>query len=85
MAEAVAESSAAAGREVRYVDVEPAAFVAELVAAGRPDVDAEDYAEAVAALRKGLDAHLSDGVQRALGRPPRDFAEFVAAADWSGH
>jgi hypothetical protein len=25
----------------------------------------------------GRNAHLTDGVQRALGRPPRDFAEYA--------
>jgi uncharacterized protein YbjT (DUF2867 family) len=82
MAEAAAEIGAAAGRDVRYVAVEPDLFVAELVAAGWPRADAEDYADAVAALRNGLDAPVSDGVDRALGRPPRDFAEFVATAHW---
>ncbi|MFC5829974.1 hypothetical protein [Nonomuraea insulae] len=31
-----------------------------------------------------LDDHLSDGVQRALGRPPRDFARFVKDAAAAG-
>jgi uncharacterized protein YbjT (DUF2867 family) len=84
MAEAAAEIGAAAGRDVRYAAVAPDAFVAELVAAGWPRADAEGYADAVAALRTGLDAHVSDGVQRALDRPPRDFAEFVASTDWAG-
>ncbi|GAA5119203.1 Rossmann-fold NAD(P)-binding domain-containing protein [Pseudonocardia adelaidensis] len=68
---------AAVGRDARYVPVEPDEFVPELVAAGWPRADAEDHADAVAALRNGLDAHVSDGVQRA----PRDFAEFVASTD----
>jgi hypothetical protein len=36
----------------------------------------------------GRNARLADGVQRALGREPRDFAEFardaVAAGAWDG-
>ncbi|MEC4016002.1 hypothetical protein [Streptomyces sp. H27-D2] len=28
-------------------------------------------------IERGLEAQVSDGVQRALGRAPRDFAEFV--------
>jgi uncharacterized protein YbjT (DUF2867 family) len=84
MAEAAAEIGAATGRDVRYVPVEPDAFVAELVTAGWPPADAADHAAAVAALRDGLDAPVSDGVRRALGRQPRSFAEFVAAADWPG-
>jgi len=36
----------------------------------------------------GRNAQLADGVQRALGRPPRDFAQFArdaaAAGTWDG-
>jgi hypothetical protein len=36
----------------------------------------------------GRNAHLADGVQRVLGRPPRDFADFArdaaAAGVWNG-
>jgi hypothetical protein len=69
---------------VRCVAIEPEAFVAELVAAGWPQEDAEDYADVIAAIRNGLDAHVSDGVQRALGRPPRDFTAFVTSTDRAG-
>ena len=32
----------------------------------------------------GRNAHVADGVQRALGRPPRDFAQYARAAAASG-
>jgi hypothetical protein len=32
----------------------------------------------------GRNAHLSDGVQRALGRAPRDFADYARAAAATG-
>ena len=32
----------------------------------------------------GRNAYLSDGVQRALGRPPRDFADYTRAAAATG-
>ena len=35
------------------------------------------------ALRRDL-AHLADGVQRALGREPRDFADYARAAAATG-
>jgi hypothetical protein len=42
----------------------------------------------IAGVLDGRNAYLSDGVQRALGRPPRDFADFVrdaaATGVWSG-
>ena len=30
--------------------------------------------------KSGVNAHLSDGIERALGRPPRSFREFAADA-----
>ncbi|MFC5753091.1 NAD(P)H-binding protein [Actinomadura rugatobispora] len=84
IAEAVAEISAATGRAVRYVPLAPEEFVAELVGEGWPEADARGMATAVAAIRNGLDAHLSDGVRRALGREPRDFTEFAKAAAAAG-
>ncbi len=35
-------------------------------------------------LLDGRNAHLADGVQRALGRAPRDFTEYARAAAASG-
>ena len=32
----------------------------------------------------GRNAHVTDGVQRALGRAPRDFADFACAAATNG-
>ena len=34
--------------------------------------------------KTGRNAYPGDGVQRALGRPPRDFSEFARAAAASG-
>ncbi|MEU3522410.1 NAD(P)H-binding protein [Streptomyces sp. NPDC038707] len=80
LTEAVAEIAAATGRAVRYVPVPPGEFVAGLTARGWPAAAAEDYAEAVSPIRRGLDEHLSDGVRRALGRRPRDFTDYVRAS-----
>ncbi|MGM1065424.1 NmrA family NAD(P)-binding protein, partial [Saccharothrix sp. Mg75] len=77
LAEAVAAISEAAGREVRYVPLSVEDFVAELVEQGLPREDASVFADMVEPLRNNTDAYLSDGVQRALGRPPRTFAEFA--------
>nr|WP_232291961.1 NAD(P)H-binding protein [Frankia sp. QA3] len=84
MAGAVAEISQATGRTVRYMPVAPEDFVAELVAQGWSRGDAEDYADAVSPIRRGMDSHISDGVQRALGRPSRDFSDFVKRAAAAG-
>ncbi|GAA2432572.1 NAD(P)H-binding protein [Actinomadura vinacea] len=84
MAEATAEISEATGRPVRYVPLTPEEFVAELVKEGWAEPDAQDFADAVAPIRNGLDAHISDGVRQALGREPRGFAAFAKAAAAAG-
>ncbi|MFE3455270.1 SDR family oxidoreductase [Nonomuraea sp. NPDC059194] len=88
LAEAVATISEATGREIRYVPLSVEDYVAELVAQGVPATDAQVLADMVSPLREGKDDYLSDGVQRALGRPPRDFTAFVkataAAGGWRG-
>ncbi|MGY2032394.1 NAD(P)H-binding protein [Nocardia gipuzkoensis] len=87
LAEAVATISEATGREIRYVPLSVEDYVAELVRQGMPPADAAAFADVVEPLREGKDEHVSDGVQRALGRPPRTFAEFArstaAAGGWA--
>jgi uncharacterized protein YbjT (DUF2867 family) len=80
IAEAIAEISQATGRDIRYVPLSPEEFVAELTGQGWPSAEAEDYAEAVSPIRRGMDRYISDGVQRALGRQPRDFSDYVKAS-----
>ncbi|MET9554348.1 NAD(P)H-binding protein [Streptomyces sp. NPDC006645] len=80
IAEALAEISAATGREIRYAPLSPEEFMAELRDQGLSAAEAADYAESLSPLRRGLDSHVSDGVRRVLGREPRDFHEFVKSA-----
>ncbi len=86
LAEAVATISEVTGRDIRYVPISVEDYVAELVRQGLPPADAEAFADVIAPLREGKDEHVSDGVQRALGRPPRTFTEFArstaAAGGW---
>jgi uncharacterized protein YbjT (DUF2867 family) len=73
-AEAVEEIAAAARRPVRYARIAPE----------RPT---SLPAEEIAWLRDALDgrnAHLADGVRRALGREPRDFADYARDTAASG-
>ncbi|MDT3441031.1 MULTISPECIES: NAD(P)H-binding protein [unclassified Pseudofrankia] len=87
LTEAVATISEAAGREIRYVPLSVEDYVAELVRRGFPPADAETFADVIEPLRDGKDEYVSDGVRRALGRPPRTFVEFAnataAAGGWS--
>ncbi|QEU95949.1 NAD(P)H-binding protein [Streptomyces kanamyceticus] len=82
--EAAALITEATGRTVRYVPLAHGDFVAELIAEGWPEADAEEYADAVGPIRRGMDSHLSDGVRAALGRPARPFARFVEEAAAAG-
>ncbi|MFD2466213.1 NAD(P)H-binding protein [Amycolatopsis silviterrae] len=84
LAEAVATISAVTGREIRYVPLSTKDYIAELVNQGLPHAEAEIFADVLEPLREGRDAHVSDGVHRALGRPPRSFAEFAETAIWPG-
>ncbi|OLF12832.1 NAD(P)-dependent oxidoreductase [Actinophytocola xinjiangensis] len=80
LTEVAATLTRATGRTVRYVPLSTREYIAELVEQGLPVTDAEAFATLAESLRRGKDAHLSDGVQRALGRPPRTFAEAIHGA-----
>jgi uncharacterized protein YbjT (DUF2867 family) len=75
--EVAAELSAATGRPISYVDLEPAEHVAELVGHGLTLEDAESIRDLFAVIRNHRSEHLSDGVQQVLGRAPRDFADWA--------
>jgi uncharacterized protein YbjT (DUF2867 family) len=85
-AEAVAEIAAATGRGVRYVPISAEAFATAMRAEGLPDDVVAEYTELFTTVLDGRNAHLSDGVQRALGREPRDFRDYAqrtaAAGVW---
>jgi uncharacterized protein YbjT (DUF2867 family) len=85
--EAVAEISKAAGREIQYVPITTEQFAAGMIAAGAPADFAEHLAELFGEVLDGRGTRLTDGVQRALGRPPKDFADYAretaATGVWS--
>jgi uncharacterized protein YbjT (DUF2867 family) len=82
--EAVDEIALAANRELRYVPVSMEEFESILAEADVP-------AEVVWMLKylftevlDGRNAHVTDGVERALGREPRDFSEYARDAAATG-
>jgi len=77
LAQAADELGAAMGRKVRYVPVTAEEFGAELGTHGIPEQAATHLAELLTEVLDGRNAHLTDGVQRALGRAPRDFADYA--------
>ena len=83
-AEAVAEIADATGREIRYVPISLEAFASELTAQGVPADVVDLLTYLFGEVLDGRNAHLADGVQRALGRQPRDFAEYAREAAATG-
>jgi uncharacterized protein YbjT (DUF2867 family) len=82
--DAVAEIAAATGRPITYERISADEFVAGLGRLGLPEEDAHVFAEIFETVLDGRNAHLADGVQRALGRPPRDFADYAATTAATG-
>lgn len=77
IADVAAELSHATGRKITYVNVPHENFVSEVANAGAPKdvVWMLDYL--FATVLDGRNAYLSDGVERALGRSPKDFADYA--------
>lgn len=84
MFDVAAEISEKTGRDVRYVPVTGDEFASILRAEGLPDDVAAGITDLFTQVLDGRGAYLSDGVQQALGRPPRDFADYVREAAGSG-
>ena len=76
--EAAAVISEVVGREIRYVDVSGDAFKAGLLNAGLEEWLADDLVTLNDMLAEGVEARVTDGVDRVTGRPARTFAQFVA-------
>jgi uncharacterized protein YbjT (DUF2867 family) len=83
-ADAVGEIAATTGRGVRCVQITPEEFRAGIAAAGLPDDLVWLLDELFTHVLDGRNEYLSDGVQRALGRPPRDFSDYVRKTVASG-
>jgi uncharacterized protein YbjT (DUF2867 family) len=80
VAEVATEIGGAAGRDVRYVPVSVEQFAAEAAEHGVPDDVVELLTYLFREVLDGRNADTTDGVERALGRPPRDFAAFARGA-----
>jgi uncharacterized protein YbjT (DUF2867 family) len=74
--QAVREIAAASGRRIDYVEVPVSEYAAAAADQGVP----EEFVRFLTYLFGevlGRNAYLSDGVERALGRAPRDFADYA--------
>ena len=80
MAEALTK---AIGQPVQHLPITFEDFHANIAEAGGEFV-ADVFTAIARETLDGRNAHTTDGVERALGRPPRDFAQFAAKAAKSG-
>jgi uncharacterized protein YbjT (DUF2867 family) len=76
-AEAVDEIAQATGREIRYVPVSVAEHAAAAAEHGVPAEVVDLLTYLFSEVLDGRNARLADGVQRALGREPRDFGDYA--------
>jgi uncharacterized protein YbjT (DUF2867 family) len=82
-AQATAELGAALGRRIKYRPVSSAEYATAL-AAFLPPEHVTLLIDLFRHVLDGHNAHLSDGVERVLGRPARDFREFAREAAMTG-
>jgi uncharacterized protein YbjT (DUF2867 family) len=76
-AQTAAEIGEATGREIRYTPVSLDQHAAELEEHGVPPEFVEFLTYLFKEVVDGRNADTTDGVERALGRPARDFADYV--------
>jgi uncharacterized protein YbjT (DUF2867 family) len=83
-AEAVAEIAKATGREIRYVQISMEQYKALLAEHQVPADFVWLINHLFTEVLDGRNARLTDGVQRALGRKPRDFSAYAREAAAAG-
>jgi uncharacterized protein YbjT (DUF2867 family) len=83
-ADAVAEIARASGRPIRYLPVSLEEYATLLADHQVPADLVKLLTDVFAEVLDGHNAYLADGVQRALGRPPRDFTDYVRDAAATG-
>lgn len=76
-ADALSEIGTAIGRPVRYVTVAPDEYRAQLEGVGTPPEMVGLLMYLFTTVLDGRNESVADGVQRALGRAPRDFTDYV--------
>ena len=83
-AEALAEIGEATGREIRFVPVSVEEYASALDEEGVPAEYVFLLTYLFSEVLDGRNADLADGVRRALGREPRDFADYAREAAATG-
>ncbi|WP_410643670.1 NAD(P)H-binding protein [Amycolatopsis sp. lyj-346] len=83
-ADAAAAVATASGRDVRYVPVSAGEFAAAAVSQGVPEAEVGALSELFARVLDGRNSSVTSGVERVLGRPATDFADFARDAAATG-
>lgn len=83
-ADAIAEIACATGRDIRYVPVTIEEYRTAMTQVQVPDNVIELIVYLLETVMDGRNTAVMDGVQRALGRPPRDFSEYVSQTAATG-
>lgn len=78
------ELTRAIGGEIEYRPVTPEEYQAEAIRAGVPAEEVEALTDLFVRVLDGRNAQVTDGVERALGRRPRDFADYARATAATG-
>ncbi|MEV8635517.1 NAD(P)H-binding protein [Streptosporangium sp. NPDC051023] len=76
-ADAVAAIAEASGRDIGFVQVSAEEYASALLAEQVPVEVVDLLTYLFTTVLDGRNAHLGDGVQRVLGRQPRDFADYA--------
>lgn len=83
-AQAVAEIAAATGRPIRYTQISHDDFLAGVRQTGIPEEYIGLLDELFSEVLDGRSSQVADGVEQALGRPGRDFADYARDVAASG-
>jgi uncharacterized protein YbjT (DUF2867 family) len=83
-AEAAGEIATATRRDIRYVPVSIDEHAATARAQGVPEEVVDLLSYLFSEVLDGRNAHVTDGVERALGRAPKDFTDYALDAAASG-
>ncbi|MBT4020503.1 MAG: hypothetical protein HOE62_21305 [Alphaproteobacteria bacterium] len=83
-ADAVKEISAACGRHIQFSEVSHQEYKKLLEAAHLPDDHVWLVMYLFTTVMDGRNEHLNDGIEQALGRPPKDFTAYARDVAQSG-
>ncbi|MGH1364185.1 MAG: NAD(P)H-binding protein [Calditrichia bacterium] len=79
-----AELSEATGREISFIQIPHQAFIDGATASGAPKEVTWMLDYLFSTVLDGRNAYLTDGIQRALGREPKDFSDYASTVATSG-